>query len=711
MIRKAIFLLSFFYSLFNSFTSYSQSVGVLYGLTFQGGAYSVGTLFSYDPVTNKETVVSSFNQSSNGSNPYGNLIQAKNGFLYGLCPYGGVHGSSFSGGVLYHFDIMKDTLSVDWSFPSNANDGNTPYNSLVEGRDGKLWGMTYVGQVLGSGAIFAYDPVASTESFCGYMRGATTGDYPSSNFIQATNGLLYGTGTMGGSAGDGTIFSFDPDSDDTTHLFSFSGTNGTTPRGSVIQAANGLLYGVTVTGGSAGEGVLYSYDTATGAQIVLVNFNGNNGSTPEESLMQAGDGNLYGLTNQGGTGTTKTGVLYRYNIATDSLTVLFNFDAAATGQSPYGDLIQASDSLLYGMTYLGGIYGLGVLFSYNLHTNIEKVLVNFNDTNGAYPYGDLMEAMVVSSVVHNNSCPNDSGGSIKVNVRGAKPAITYLWNNGATTDSISHLKSGPYTCIVTDGRGITFTIYDTVKPAPMVFLFQYGNACLGSSKDSTVVSVLGGTAPFTYSWSNGQIGDTLRNVTTGIYTVTITDSNGCRATSAVSVQQSDTIKITGVTITTTWCSYCLNGSITVHVTGGIPPGDSVYYYYLWSNGGSDSATLANIGVDTFAVCVTSPYGCGSICDSNLIIMVGVQNPSSLKNQVHIYPNPSNGAFSLMLNGEGFEELELTDIVGRTIYYQKLNPDTPDYSTQLNISNQPVGVYLLHITSTKGVITEKVIVQK
>ena len=81
--------------------------------------------------------------------------------------------------------------------------------------------------------------------------------------MQASDGKLYGMTNMGGSSGVGVIFSFDPSSSIYTKLMDFDGTNGANPYGSLMQASDGKLYGMTIRGGSNGSGVIFSFDPSS----------------------------------------------------------------------------------------------------------------------------------------------------------------------------------------------------------------------------------------------------------------------------------------------------------------------------------------------------------------------------------------------------------------------------------------------------------------
>jgi uncharacterized repeat protein (TIGR03803 family) len=130
--------------------------------------------------------------------------------------------------------------------------------------------------------------------------------------VQANNGKLYGTTVVGGSINRGVIFSFDPSTSTYTKLKDF-GYNDFPLTGSFIQASNGKLYGL-MSGGSSTGGAIVSFDPSSSTYTRLKYFgypnNDINGSNPSGSLMQASDGKLYGMTSTGGAYSTDYGYGY-----------------------------------------------------------------------------------------------------------------------------------------------------------------------------------------------------------------------------------------------------------------------------------------------------------------------------------------------------------------------------------------------------------------
>lgn len=348
--------------------------GKLYG-TASGGTDQRGILFSFDPTTNAQVDLNDF-KSTNGFGPAGGLVQAGNGKYYGVTAFGG----TAIWGTIFSFDQATNTQANLYNF--NGANGSTPLSGLVSASNGKLYGMTYQGGANDIGTIFSFNPTTNTQAKLFDFNYASSGGYPHGSLVQAGNGKLYGMTQGGGSGGYGTIFSFDPTANTFTKLFDFNGTNGGIPYGSLVQAANGKLYGMTYQGGANDFGTLFSFDPTTNVQVKLVDFNAVNGAYPVANLIQASNGKLYGMTYGGG--SSDYGVIFSFDPAANTFIKLFDFDNTR-GAYPFGSLDQASDGKLYGMTYGGGSNNKGVVFSYDITSALFAKLQDFNGTNGAIP--------------------------------------------------------------------------------------------------------------------------------------------------------------------------------------------------------------------------------------------------------------------------------------------------------------------------------------
>lgn len=366
---------------------FETSDGSFYGMSKFGGTSLSGVLFQYNPITNVYTKKVDFDQTK-GSYPEASLIQAIDGKLYGLTSQGGTNND----GVLFQYDPITNVYVKKHDF-SNSLTGRFPLGSLIQANDGNLYGLTSNGGVNGAGVLFQYNPVSNL-----YTKkvdfNSSTGQYPSGTLIQANDGMLYGLTKQGGVNNYGVLFQYNINTNALIVKNYFAGgVNGNNPFGSLIQANDNMLYGLTEFGGTNGAGVLFQYDLSSNTFIKKSDFNNTNGRSPKGRLMQANDGNLYGLTAQGG--TYSNGVLFQYNIINGILLPKINFRLQINGASPQGSLIQASDGKLYGMTNSSNINSIGndgTIFQYDISSNVlVNKLVFGISTDGAGPRFSLLK--------------------------------------------------------------------------------------------------------------------------------------------------------------------------------------------------------------------------------------------------------------------------------------------------------------------------------
>ncbi len=364
------------------------SNGKLYGMTYAGGVNNKGVIFEYDPVGEIYTKLLDFDGVLYGAYPKGTLMQASDGLIYGMTSFGGT--SNF--GILFQLDPSTNILTKKIDF-NGATNGSGSMGKLMQANDGKLYGLTCYGGVNNSGTIFQYDITSSVLIKKIDFGTTATGSNPFASLIQAANGMLYGTSEYGGTYNKGTIFQFDPITNAFTKKYDFiGGVNGYRPNGTLIQDADGTLYGLTLKGGTSDYGVLFQFDATTSTYTQKKDFNGVwNGQTGNGALLKANDNKLYGVTISGGTGSL--GTLFQYDPSVNVLTKKIDFGISINGNKPAGSLMQASNKKLYGMTTLGGSNGMGTLFQYDVTTKGYTKKIDFTGTaNGANPSGSLIEA-------------------------------------------------------------------------------------------------------------------------------------------------------------------------------------------------------------------------------------------------------------------------------------------------------------------------------
>lgn len=182
---------------------------------------------------------------------------------------------------------------------------------------------------------------------------------------------------------------------------------------------------------------------------------------------------------------------------------------------------------------------------YQVNTSNGQSEFFFGDlTSGTYTYQitDAHGCIVTTTAIVNNgtpaienfytnnvSCNGGTNGSVSLVVNNGNPTYTYNWSNGATTENITSLTAGTYTVEITDANGcITNGSYDITEPTS-IDLNPLTSSDFGNNDGSIDLNVVGGTPGYTYSWSNGETTEDLSNLSAGIYTVTVTDNNGCSA--------------------------------------------------------------------------------------------------------------------------------------------------------------------------------------
>src|SRR4029077_2978258 len=134
---------------------------------------------------------------------------------------------------------------------------------------------------------------------------------------------------------------------------------------------------------------------------------------------------------------------------------------------------------------------------------------------------------------YNVTCFNCNKGQATAQGNGGNPPYTYHWSGGHSANPATGLSAGSFTCTILDSNGCSVTISVTVtQPAPLTdSMATTSVSCPGGSNGTATVMVAGGTMPYNYTWSNGQTGATVTGLTSGIYSVSIADNNGCTLTS------------------------------------------------------------------------------------------------------------------------------------------------------------------------------------
>ncbi|GHM98584.1 hypothetical protein WSM22_00740 [Cytophagales bacterium WSM2-2] len=205
------------------------------------------------------------------------------------------------------------------------------------------------------------------------------------------------------------------------------------------------------------------------------------------------------------------------------------------------------------------------------------------------------------------SCFGDRTGSIPLAVTGGVTPYSFKWSNGSVTQNLENVGSGTYTVTITDKNGCAQTLSATInQPLKLVssVIATKDVTCFGGDNGSVNVSVIGGTHPYKYSWSNGLTVRDLTDTKAGKYKLTIVDANGCRDSSiVVTIKEPSLLDVQVVKVTNIVKYGLSNGAVDVNVVGGVQP-----YKYSWSNG-AITQDIAAVPGGNYSLKVTDANGC------------------------------------------------------------------------------------------------------
>jgi len=218
----------------------------------------------------------------------------------------------------------------------------------------------------------------------------------------------------------------------------------------------------------------------------------------------------------------------------------------------------------------------------------------------------LGNVLITETISCNGTC---DGKAFPVPSGGNGGPYTVIWPAGVVVvnDTATGLCGGiPYVITITDVSGCTNTETVTLtEPGILVASITLNQpiSCGGVCDAQISAGVSGGTAPFSFMWSNGSTSPILTNLCAGVYTVTITDDHGCIDDATITILQPLPMVVTLTQVGNVLCNGDTNVDITANVLGGIPP-----YSYAWSTGDT-IATITNLGVGTYTVTVSDGTNC------------------------------------------------------------------------------------------------------
>jgi gliding motility-associated-like protein len=276
-----------------------------------------------------------------------------------------------------------------------------------------------------------------------------------------------------------------------------------------------------------------------------------------------------------------------------------------------------------------------------------------------------------------NAICGNPNGSITTNILTGTPTYSYIWNDGVITQNRASIPIGTYTVTVTDINGCSASQSTTLttNSSPSLVLSKIDATC-GKNNGRMFSALVGAKPPIVYAWSNGKTSNFIDSLAIGIYTLTITDSNGCQKIAT------DTIKMIPYsnfndTVVQTTCGNN-NGSITLTNISGIPP-----ITIAWADG-SSANSRTGLAPGTYTVNVQDGNGC--LKTKSFVISASTLPVSNFVTTNAMCANTVGSILSGATSG--------------------VSPYTYLWSsgeTTANITNKPKGFYTVTITDSKGCI--------
>lgn len=357
------------------------ATNVLYGATTNNGANGAGTIYRVDATTTPATFTKVHDLTASvASNIYSAMCKGTNGLLYGTS----LGGSTSGQGCIFSYNMTTNVLTPLASF--NSAGLSATWGGLVQ--DGSVfYGLSSVGGGGSGGGLFRFDPTAATITPL-ISFSLANGSSPRGRMLMASNGKLYGLTNKGGSFGQGTLFSIDPNTSVFTRIMDLGGTNGTFPQGTLCEVS-GKLYGMCTDGGANAAGTIFEYDLSSNVFTKKLDLQTANGSRPMAGFTLASNGSLYTTTYTGG--ANGVGSIVRYVPSTNTLTKVYDLSSTA-GANATAALLALPNGMMYGVAARGGVSNAGTLFSFNPVNNAFVKLYDFDFLQGGAPVGDLMQA-------------------------------------------------------------------------------------------------------------------------------------------------------------------------------------------------------------------------------------------------------------------------------------------------------------------------------
>ncbi len=311
------------------------------------------------------------------------------------------------------------------------------------------------------------------------------------------------------------------------------------------------------------------------------------------------------------------------------------------------------------------------------------------NTSSAFVVLPAKPLPLTTTVTANEKCNGNCMGSAIVKVDTGTSPYAYLWTpSGGNSANATGLCAGIYTITVTDKNGCTGSATATITEPPAITLTSWTNnvVCAGTL-DSATVTPSGGTSPYTYLWApSGKTATTVTGLSSGTYTITVTDINGCTQSTSLTILHPPVLTATMGVPNNVPCNGGI-GNATVTAGGGVSP-----YIYSWSPSGGSNAQGTGLSAGSYTVTITDRNSCTAI--ASVVITQPLQLVAKKDTILNVFCNGGVGSAAIRVSGG-------------TSAYTYLWPPTKqssDSATGLSAGSYTVSVTDNHHCSTSVSVT-------
>lgn len=314
----------------------------------------------------------------------GRLVAGPDGMLYGTS-YLGKHGK----GAIFRLDAGGQYQTLH---DFDGSDGDIPRGVTV-GPDGHLYGVTFRGGAFGWGVVYRIGTDGRFKLLHSFSHAGSDGGSPNAALLLASDGLLYGTTSIGGAWDRGTVFRMKPGGQlKVLHEFGSIDHDGSGPNDRLVEGSDGLFYGTTLGGGDECCGTVYKMHRNGQLQVLhSFWFDGRDGYSPDAGVTEGPDRWFYGVV--GGHRLNRRGLIYRVD-SRGRFEVVHDFPPPGelNGREPRVALTLGRDGRLYGSTSSGGANAAGTIFRLDVNGAVTT-LYHFDPSSevGAFADNPLVE--------------------------------------------------------------------------------------------------------------------------------------------------------------------------------------------------------------------------------------------------------------------------------------------------------------------------------